>query len=150
MHQAPTREHPDHGVRTREDGETQRSPTAPASTHGTRRPKREAVRSEAAPKTGFATTETAAPTPVTTPKTNSLLLGATASDCCASSTWIGPSQAAKTPTLASTTAVVHRPRTRVVGSARAGCALTRPQDRLLAITSRNHPYDAFGVRRWVA
>ena len=39
--------------------------TAPNSTHGTRRPRREVVRSLKAPKRGLATSETAAPAPVT-------------------------------------------------------------------------------------
>src|SRR3954469_22577682 len=95
-------------------------PRAPPSTHGTRRPNLDAVRSETAPATGFATTETAAPIPVTSPNTNSLLPGAITSDCLASRTWIGPRNAANTPTLASTTAAVQRARTETTGSANAG------------------------------
>ena len=127
-------------------------PSAPAATHGTRRPCRDRVRSEIAPNAGFATTDTAAPTPVTSPNTNSLLPGATASDCFASSTWIGPSHAANTPTFASTTAAVHRARTGTVGSARA--AGTTPGSGIMAgsgrSASRNQWYDAFGVRTCVA
>jgi hypothetical protein len=63
---------------------------APPATHGTRRPNREVVRSESAPASGFATTDTADPTPVTSPKTSSLWSGDTTCACWASSTWIGP------------------------------------------------------------
>jgi hypothetical protein len=76
-------------------------PTIPSvwatATHGTRRPKRDTVRSEIAPKTGLATTETAAPTPATRPKANSLLPGASSAACWASSTWIGPKNPAHNP-----------------------------------------------------
>ena len=72
-------------------------PSAPPSTHGTRRPKRDVVRSEIAPASGFATTETAAPTPVTNPNTNSLLPGATASDCFAQQHLDGPQPGGEDP-----------------------------------------------------
>ncbi len=53
--------------------------TAPASTHGTRRPRREVVRSESAPHSGLASTPTTEPIPVTRPNTSSLWPGATCS-----------------------------------------------------------------------
>ena len=47
--------------------------SAPATTHGSRRPNRDVVRSDSAPNNGFATTETAEPTPVTTPVDGTVL-----------------------------------------------------------------------------
>ena len=92
---------------------------APATTHGTRRPNRDVVRSDSAPNSGFATTETADPTPVTTPKTSSLWPGETTCACWASSTWIGPKKPAHSPSPASVTAVTHRRVTGSTGSASA-------------------------------
>ena len=63
--------------------------SAPPSVHGWRRPNREVVRSESRPASGLATTDTAAPIPVTTPNTTSLSAAASSSACRGSSTWIG-------------------------------------------------------------
>ena len=93
--------------------------SAPTTTHGTRRPKREVVRSDRAPKSGFATTETADPTPVTTPNTNSLWPGETTCACWASSTWIGPKNPAHSPSPASVTDATQRFGTETSGSASA-------------------------------
>jgi len=75
------------------------------------------VRSESAPNNGFASAATAAPTPVTTPNTSSLLLGATCSACSASRTWIGPKKAANIPTVASV-----RPATQIRATGSTGGA----------------------------
>ena len=77
------------------------------------------VRSDSAPNSGFATTETADPTPVTTPKTSSLWPGETSCACWASSTWIGPKNPAHSPSPASVTQATHRRGTESTGSASA-------------------------------
>ena len=89
---------------------------APPRTHGRRRPDRSVVRSENAPHTGFSTVETAAPTPVTRASTASLWSGERASDCCASSTWIGPKKPDHRPMLASTSHSTHSREAGSVGS----------------------------------
>ena len=91
-------------------------PTAPPSTHGSRRPTRSVVRSENAPHTGLSTVETSAPTPVTSDSTLALWSGEMASDCCASSTWIGPKKPDHSPMLASTSQVTQSRETFSVGS----------------------------------
>ena len=137
--------------------------TAPPATHGTRRPKRDVVRSDSAPNSGLATTDTAEPRPVTSPKTNSLSPGATASACWASSTWIGPKKPAQTPSPASVTRATHergdrgdRDADREVGG---GCRQGRPGRSSgraagagvrAAITSRYQPNESLRVRRCVS
>ena len=91
----------------------------PATTHGTRRPNRDVVRSDSAPNNGLAITDTADPTPVTTPKTSSLSPGETTSACWASSTWIGPKKPAHRPSPASVTHATQRRGTDSSGSSSA-------------------------------
>ena len=95
---------------------------APPSTHGRLRPERRVVRSEKAPHTGFSTVETSAPTPVTSERTAALWSGEMASDCCASSTWMGPKNPDHRPMLASTSQRTHDRGTRSVGSRSARSA----------------------------
>ena len=63
--------------------------TEPASVHGCRRPKREQVRSDSAPISGFAISATSAPTPMTMLNSASLSALASSWACSGSSTWIG-------------------------------------------------------------
>ena len=98
--------------------------TTPPSTHGTRRPRRERVRSLKAPHTGLANSETAAPLNRTTASSASLLMppgsaAATRSACWASSTWIGPNHPAITPRLSSTSAPTQRAGGLSTGSSKA-------------------------------
>jgi hypothetical protein len=65
--------------------------SAPPAIHGRRRPNRPTVRSESAPATGLAIIATAAPMPVTQPRTATLCAGpAMAWTWLGSSTEIGP------------------------------------------------------------
>ena len=98
--------------------------TTPPSTHGTRRPRRERVRSLKAPHTGLANSDTAAPLNRTTASSASLLMppgsaAATRSACWASSTWIGPNHPAITPRLSSTSAPTQRAGGLSTGSSKA-------------------------------
>ena len=58
---------------------------------------RSTVRSEKAPHSGLSTTETAAPTRVTSESADALWSGLITSACWASSTWIGPKNPDQTP-----------------------------------------------------
>ena len=80
------------------------------------------MRSENAPHTGLSTVETRAPTPVTRESTAALWSGEMASDCWASSTWIGPKKPDHSPMLASTSQVTQSRETFSVGSASARAA----------------------------
>jgi len=91
-------------------------PAAPPTTQGSRRPIRSVVRSEKAPHTGLSTVETSAPTPVTRDSTPALESGEIASDCSASSTWMGPKKPDHSPMLASTSQVTQSREARSVGS----------------------------------
>ncbi len=70
-------------------------PAAPPSTHGSRRPTRNVVRSENAPKTGLLIVDTIAPARSTSDSTPSLWSGESSRACSARSTWIGPNQPEK-------------------------------------------------------
>src|SRR5215470_3355931 len=94
-------------------------PIAPRTTHGSRRPRRDVVRSEKAPHNGLSTIDTAAPTPVTKASTVSLWSGAIASDCFANNTWIGPKKPDQRPMLATNSQTTQSFDTDVVGSASA-------------------------------
>ena len=133
-------------------------PTAPPSTHGSRRPNRSVVRSEKAPHTGLSTVETRAPTPVTSDSTPALWSGEIASDCCASSTWMGPKKPDHRPMLASTSQVTQSRETFSVGSRSdavdrlGGAAHAGPGRvaRWARMTSAYQSKDRFGVRTWVS
>src|SRR6478735_423697 len=98
--------------------------TAPAKTHGARRPKREVVRSERAPKSGLATKDTAAPQAVTRERMASLLGASILMACWPINTLIGPKKAALMPTFTNTRPVTHRAVTFCTGSASAAVALS--------------------------
>ena len=98
-------------------------PSAPPTSHGSRRPARSVVRSEKAPASGLQMTETSAPTPVTRASTCSLFAASSASACWASSTEIGPKNPAHSPTLATASSPTHRVGGTTVGSASAAGVL---------------------------
>lgn len=97
-------------------------PAAPATIHGVRRPQRAVVRSDSAPKNGFAASDTTAPAPVTHASSVSFDIpvpGAKSSACRASRICNGPYQPTQIATLASDSAAVQPRPTRSTGSARA-------------------------------
>ena len=103
LRKAWTRHHPTTIPATPRALASTMSPTAPRARppaiHGRRRPKRLVVRSDKAPKTGLPSVETRAPRPVTRESVASLWPGATWEACRPSSTWIGPNQAEKSPSI---------------------------------------------------
>src|SRR5699024_9651494 len=99
------------------------SPSAPTSApptiQGTRRPRRERVRSLRAPATGLARVETAAPMPVTRVRVASLWSGVSAAACRPSSTWMGPNHPQKSPVPAIPRRVIQPRLTGAAGPAPA-------------------------------
>ena len=91
---------------------------------------------------------------MTSDSTASLSAGATASACCASSTWIGPKKPDQTPTDSSEIHTTHRAGRRRVGSARAP-VVTEPASVSRGRAGRRSVSayqwnERFGVRTWVS